>query len=72
MPKNMSTLDRRLRTFLVAPLAIVIAFAIGIGSVAGVVLLVVAAIMVATGAVGFCPLYALVHLDSRGHRPLPH
>ena len=72
MPKNMSTFDRRLRAFLVAPLAIVIAFIIGIGSVAGALLLVVAAIMIATSAVGFCPLYALLHFDSRGHRPLPH
>ncbi|HXZ58119.1 MAG TPA: DUF2892 domain-containing protein [Gaiellaceae bacterium] len=72
MRKNMSTFDRRLRAFLVAPLAILIAFVIGIGSVAGVLLLVVAAIMIATGAVGFCPLYVLLHFDSRGHRPLPH
>ena len=72
MPKNMSTFDRRLRAFLVAPLAIVIAFIIGIGSVAGALLLVVAAILIATSAVGFCPLYVLLHFDSRGHRPLPH
>ena len=72
MPKNMSTFDRRLRGFLVAPLAIIIAFVIGIGSVTGILLVIVAAIMLATSAVGFCPLYVLLHFDSRGHRPLPH
>ena len=72
MPKNMSTLDRRLRGFLLAPLAIVIALLAGIGSTAGILLVIVAAIMVATSAVGFCPLYTLFHFDSRGKTPLPH
>jgi hypothetical protein len=36
------------------------------------VLLVVAAIMVATAVVGFCPLYALLGIDTRGRRPLLH
>jgi hypothetical protein len=72
MHKNMSTFDRRLRGFLVAPLAIIIAFVVGVGSVAGILLVLVAAIMLATSAVGFCPLYALLRFDSRGRRPLPH
>ena len=72
MPKNMSTLDRRLRGFLVAPLAIVIALLVGIGSVVGILLVITAAIMLATSAVGFCPLYSLFHFGGRGKRPLPH
>jgi hypothetical protein len=33
--------------------------AVGFGTVAGIVLLVVAGVMVVTAAVGFCPLYAV-------------
>ena len=71
MTKNMSNLDRVLRAF-IAVAALVVAIVIGAGSVAGIVLLVVTALMGATAAVGFCPLYALLHLDSHGRRPLPH
>jgi hypothetical protein len=71
MTSNMSSLDRGLRAFVVAPVAIVIAFLIGAGSIAGIVLFALAAIMLATAGVGFCPLYRLFHIDSRG-RLLPH
>jgi uncharacterized membrane protein len=72
MSRNMSNLDRGLRSFVIAPVAIVIAVLIGAGSIGGVVLFALAAIMLATSAVGFCPLYTLFHLDSRGRTPLPH
>lgn len=72
MFRNMSTFDRGLRTFVVAPVAIVIALVVGAGSVGGIVLLVFAALMLATSAVGFCPLYRLLHLDGRGRPLLPH
>jgi Inner membrane protein YgaP-like, transmembrane domain len=72
MTTNMSKLDRGLRAFVVAPAAIIAALAVGAGSVAGIVLLVIAGIMLATGAVGFCPLYRLLHLSSRGRAPLAH
>jgi len=72
MTKNMSSIDRALRAFAVAPLAIVFAFVAGAGSIAGIVLFAIAAIMLATSAVGFCPLYRLLHVDTRGRRPLPH
>jgi len=72
MTRNMSTIDRGLRAFLVAPAAIVVAFVVGAGSIAGIVLLVLAAVMLATSAVGFCPLYTLFHIDSRGRKPLTH
>ncbi len=72
MSRNMTNSDRALRTFLVAPAAIVVAFVVGAGSIGGIVLLALAAIMLATSALGFCPLYKLLHVDTRGRRPLPH
>ena len=72
MTTNMHLFDRRVRAFLVAPVVIVVAFLVGAGSVAGIVLFAVAAIMLATSAIGFCPLYALLHIDSRGRKPLAH
>ena len=72
MSTNMSSLDRGLRSFLIAPAAIVIAVLVGAGSIAGVLLFVLAGVMLATSAIGFCPLYALLHFDTRGRRPLPH
>jgi hypothetical protein len=72
MSRNMNNSDRALRTFLAAPAAIIAAFAVGPGSMAGIVLFALAAIMLATSAIGFCPLYKLLHLDTRGRTPLPH
>jgi Protein of unknown function (DUF2892) len=72
MFRNMSTLDRALRSFLAAPAAIVSAFVVGAGSAGGIVLFALAAVMLATSAVGFCPLYRLLHIDSRSHTLLPH
>ena len=72
MSKNMSNLDRGLRAFVVAPLAIVLAFVVGAGSIFGIVLFAIAAIMLATSAIGYCPLYTLLHLNTRGRKPLPH
>ena len=72
MSRNMNNSDRALRTFLVAPTAIVVAFVVGPGSIAGIVLFALAAIMLATSAIGFCPLYKLLHLDTHGRTPLPH
>jgi len=64
MKVNMGSIDRKLRAFVVAPAAIVVAIVLGVGSVIGVVLLVVAAIMLATSAVGFCPLYKLLRINT--------
>ena len=72
MTKNMSTLDRKLRTFVAAPLLVVIALLVGAGSLAGIVLLVLAAVMLATSSVSFCPLYAALHLNTRGERKAAH
>ena len=72
MSTNMRYLDRGLRGLLVAPAAIVLAIVVGAGSIGGILLFALAAIMLATAAVGFCPLYRLVHIDTHGRTPLPH
>ena len=72
MTKNMINLDRGLRALVVAPAAVIAAVLVGAGSIGGVVLFAFAAVMLATSAVGFCPLYRLLHIDMSGRRPLPH
>jgi Mn2+/Fe2+ NRAMP family transporter len=69
MNTNIGPRDRAVRA-VIAAVALVVAIVIGAGSVPGILLLVVAALMGVTAAVGFCPLYALFHLDSHGGRPL--
>lgn len=64
MTRNMGTLDRVLRTFVVAPAAIVAALIIGAGSVGGIVLFAVAAIMLASSATAFCPTYTLIGIST--------
>jgi DUF2892 family protein len=74
-PHNMGALDRGLRAFVIAPAAIVAAVAISVPSIAGIVLLAVAAIALATAASGICPSYVPFGIDthSRAHRALlPH
>ena len=68
MSVNMGVLDRRLRGIVVAPVAVIVAFLVGLGSVAGIVLLVVAVIMAATALSGICPLYRVLGIDTRGRR----
>jgi hypothetical protein len=67
--KNVGSTDRIVR-FAVAAVAVVLALVVGAGSVGGVVLLAVAAIMAVTGAVGFCPLYRLVGVNTCRIRPV--
>ena len=71
MTRNMNRLDRRLRAFVVAPAAVGAALLVGAGSVGGVVLFALAAVMLATSAAGFCPLYTLLHINTSGRAPLP-
>jgi hypothetical protein len=59
MKRNMHPIDRLVRAIVVAPLAVWLALAVGAGTVLGVVALVFAAVMVATGVSGVCPLYTL-------------
>jgi hypothetical protein len=72
MNRNMSNLDRGIRALVVAPALIVVAILLGAGSVAGIVLFALAAIMLATSAVGFCPLYTAFHIATRRHSPIVH
>jgi hypothetical protein len=69
MNTNMGPRDRAVRA-VIAAVALVVATVIGAGSVGGILLLLVAALMGVTAAVGFCPLYALFHFDSHGSTPL--
>lgn len=72
MSKNMNTLDRRVRALLVAPVAIVIGILIGPSAAGSIVLYAVAAAMLATSAVGYCPLYSVLRMVAHGRRPLAH
>jgi len=60
MTQNMGTLDRGLRVLVAAPaLAALGFFVFTPGSVASIIAFGLAGIMVATAAIGFCPLYVL-------------
>ena len=67
MTRNMGKADRSVRAFIVAPAAIVVAFLVGAGTVGGIVLFAVAAIMLATSAAGFCPNYTLLGISTDPH-----
>jgi hypothetical protein len=64
MSHNMGNADRAVRAFLIAPLLIVLGVVAGASSVLGIVLFVLAAVMLATSAIGFCPLYAPFGLNT--------
>lgn len=64
MRANMGTADRLARALVVAPAAIVIGVLIGPGGVGSVLLYALAAIMLATAAVGSCPLYTAFGLST--------
>jgi Inner membrane protein YgaP-like, transmembrane domain len=64
MIQNMGTLDRSLRTFLVAPLAILAGAIVGVGTLGGVILFVVAGVMLATAITAFCPTYTLLGIST--------
>lgn len=65
MTPNMGILDCGLRAFVVAPVAIAVAFLLGADTVAGVILFVVAGIMLATAVTAFCPTYTIVGISTR-------
>ena len=76
MPRNMGVLDRGVRVLVVAPAAIVAAFIVGAGTVGGIILFIVAGIMLASSATGFCPTYTLIGISTYpsglhhvGHHP---
>jgi len=61
MSRNESSIDRLIRV-IIAIAATGVAFAVGAASVFGIILFVVAAIMLVTAAVGFCPIYRILGL----------
>ena len=68
MTSNMNKTDRIVRTGL-GVILVAIAVAVGVASIAGVVLLILAAVMLGTAAVGFCPAYAALGISTS---PTPH
>ena len=64
MNENTGNVDRVIR-IVAAVGAGIAAFLVGPTTVIGIVLLVVAAILVVTAAVGFCPLYRLFGASTR-------
>lgn len=63
MNANVGNADKVIR-LVIAVVAAVVAFMVGAGSVLGIILLVVAAVMLITAAVGFCPLYRLLGMNT--------
>lgn len=59
MKLNMGPLDRKIRTFAVAPALVIVGVLLGPGGLLSVILYALAGVMVATSAVGSCPLYAV-------------
>jgi hypothetical protein len=62
--RNMGTVDGGLRVFVVALIAIVVAFVIGAGTAGGVLLLAVAGIILASSATAFCPTYTRIGIST--------
>jgi hypothetical protein len=63
MTTNEGTADRSIRALL-GVVAVVAAVVVGIGSLPGIVLLVLAGILLVTAAVGFCPLYRVFGIST--------
>lgn len=66
MNKNMGQLDRIIRIVVAVVLAI-LAFAAALPSWATIVLGLLAAVLLATSVIGFCPLYALLKISTQKH-----
>ncbi|MGV1010594.1 MAG: YgaP-like transmembrane domain [Dermatophilaceae bacterium] len=63
MKANVGTSDKVTRLAL-AVVAAVLALVVGAGSVGGIILMVVAAVLAVTALVGFCPIYRLVGVST--------
>jgi hypothetical protein len=62
MKINMGSADRKLRAFVMAPMLAVAGLLVGPAGWLAIVLYALAGVMLATSAVSFCPLYALLGL----------
>lgn len=67
--RNMGAFDRIARSLIVAPLLVALGIMIGPGGVVPVLLYAGAGIMLGTSAIGFCPLYPLVRLNTCPRKP---
>ena len=65
MKQNMGAVDRLVRVFVVAPVAVTFAFFVAAGTIGGIVLFVVAGIMVATAVTGYCPNYTWLGITTQ-------
>ena len=57
MKLNMGNTDRLIRSLIVGPLLLIVAWSVGFGSTLGIIAVALAVVMWATSAVGTCPLY---------------
>ncbi len=64
MRANMGTADRLFRSVIVAPALIVVAVVTGPVSLLSILLYALAAVMLLTSAVAYCPLYAPVKMST--------
>ena len=62
MNVNMGSADRKLRAFVVAPVLVIAGVLVGPAGWLAIVLYALAGVMLATSAVGSCPLYMLFGL----------
>lgn len=67
MHRNIGTVDRAARA-VVGVAALVWAFVTGVSTGLGMGLIVVAAVLLGTAAVGFCPLYRLLGISTENSR----
>lgn len=67
MTTNIGATDRLIRLFL-ALAAVVLAWLVGMGGTAGIILLVVAAGLALTAIVRFCPIYRALGASTTGER----
>ena len=64
MKLNMGMTDRKIRGFVVAPILVILSAIVGFGSIGGIIALVLAVIMLGTAAVGSCPLYLPLRINT--------
>jgi hypothetical protein len=65
MNKNVGTIDRSIRV--IVGIAAIAAYAMGmVAGTLGIILLVVGIVMLGTAAIGWCPPYALLGINSCG------
>ena len=67
MIRNIGALDQVVPITAVVPAAVVIAFVLGAGTLAGVILVVVAAVTLVGATTGLCPTYVLLGISTHQH-----